>query len=69
MTGARWRAATIYSKRPDPQGKTGSAIALTIRLGRHSCKWSNCLDISHLGPMQGPKTPGNNAIFTKHSCD
>ena len=27
---------SIYSKRPDPQPKTGPAIAPTIRLGRHS---------------------------------
>jgi hypothetical protein len=30
------RGQSIYSKRLDPQAKTGSAIAPTIRLGRHS---------------------------------
>ena len=63
------RGDSIYSKRFDPQAKTGPAIAPTSRLGPHSRKRSNCVDISHLGPLQGPKTPRNSAIFTKHSCD
>jgi hypothetical protein len=62
-------AESIYSKRSDPQGKTDSAIGPTIHLGRHSRKRSNCVDISHLGPMQGPKTPRNSTILTKQSCD
>jgi hypothetical protein len=57
------------SKRFDPQAKTGSAIAPTIRLGPHSRKRPNCVDISPRGPLQGPKTPCKSAIFTKHSCD
>jgi len=49
--------------------KTGSTIGPTIRLGRHSHKQSNCIDISHLGPMQARRTPRNSAIFTKHLCN
>jgi hypothetical protein len=60
---------SIYSKRFALQAKTGSAIGPTIRLGPHSHKRSNCVDISHLRPMHGLNHPRNSAISTKHSCD
>jgi hypothetical protein len=48
--------------------KTGSAIGPTIRLGRHSRKQSNCVDISPLGPMQGPKSSPATARFSPNTC-
>jgi hypothetical protein len=50
---------SIYSKRLDPQAKTGSTIGPTICLGPHSRK----------PPLHSLNHPRNSAIFTKHSCD
>jgi hypothetical protein len=63
------RGDSIYSKRFALQAKTGSAIGPTIRLGRHSRKQSNCVNISPLGRCRGRRLPRNSAIFTKHLCD
>jgi hypothetical protein len=53
----------------DPQPRSGYATGPTLPLGPHSRKRPNCLEISHLGPMHGPKTPRKTAIYTPHSCD
>src|SRR5262249_52994377 len=48
--------------------KTGSTIGSTIRLGRHSCKQSNCIDVSHLGPITGPKNSPATAGSSPNIC-
>jgi hypothetical protein len=60
---------SIYSKRPDPQARTGSAIALTIRLGPHSRKPAEGDEINRPEPRHSLNHPRNSAISTKHSCD
>jgi len=42
---AHRRVRWLCSGRPDPQGKNGSATGPTIRLGPHSHKQSNCVEI------------------------
>jgi len=65
----RQHGESIYSMRPDPQAKTGSAIAPTIRLGPHSRKPAEGKEIRRSEPMHGLNHPCNSAISTKHSCD